>query len=355
MKIIHKTSLLFTLGLAIFLLGPARACAEEVKAELACRTITDMAGRTVRIPANVTKVLSVSPPPTTFVYMLAPEKLAGWLGAQPKENMAYIPKEYHDKPVFNWGRGNVNVEAYIVAAPDLVFVGSESCVDPLDIAIQQEKFGSIPLVCVDNTRNATEYSATLRFMGEVLGVPDRAEKLIAYYEGVLKEVQIKVEAIPAEKRVRVYYAEGNSGRSTDPSGSVHSQLIDVCGGINVASCTIDTGSGMTQVTLESILTWQPQVIITTDANFAKQAPEDETWQKLPAVANHRIYVTPSQPFNWFDRPPGVNRIVGIPWTAHILYPEVFPADWCRSKIREFYELFYHYTLTDEELDGLLNK
>ena len=355
MKVIRKEAFLpAILGLVFLLLGPVRACAVDAGSEGAYRTITDMDGRTVRIPANIAKVLSVSPPPTTFVYMLAPEKLAGWLGAQPKGGMAYIPKGYRDKPVFNWGRGNVNVEAYLAAKPDIVFIGSESGTDPTNITILQEKFGTIPLVCVDNTRNATGYSATLRFMGGVLGVSDRAEKLIAYYEGVLKEVKTKVDALPPEKRVRVYYAEGSNGLSTDPSGSVHSQLIDVCGGVNVASCAVNTGSGMTQVTMESVLAWQPQVILTTEANFARQAPNDESWRRIPAVVNRRIYVTPSQPFNWFDRPPGVNRIVGIPWTAHVLYPELFPEDWCKRKVREFYELFYHYTLTDKELSDLMN-
>jgi iron complex transport system substrate-binding protein len=84
--------------------------------------------------------------------------------------------------------------------------------------VMQEKFGSIQLVCVDNTRNATGYAPTLRMMGDVLGVPDRAEKLITYYEGVWGEVRKKVDALPVEKRVRVYYAEGTNGLATDPSG-----------------------------------------------------------------------------------------------------------------------------------------
>jgi iron complex transport system substrate-binding protein len=330
-----------------------RLRAEEAKPETAYRTITDMAGRTVRIPAKITKVLSIAPPPTTFVYMLAPEMLGGWLGSSPKGNQKFIPKELHDRPVFQWGRGSTNYEAYIAARPDFVFVGNESGADISRIAETQEKFGTIPVVCVNNTRNALDYTTPLRFMGEVLGVPDRAEKLIAYYEGVLREVQAGVATIPAEKRVRVYYAEGSDGLSTDPAGSVHSQLIDVCGGINVAACSVNTGSGMTPVTLESILMWKPQIIITTNREFAKRAPADETWSKIEAVREHRIHVTPSHPYNWFDRPPGVNRIVGIPWVAHVLYPEKFTEDWFNGKVKQFYELFYHYTLTDGDIKELL--
>ncbi len=74
---------------------------------------------------------------------------------------------------------------------------------------------------------------------------------------------------------------------------------------------------------------------------------------IPAVRNHKVHLTPGKPFNWFDRPPGVNRIVGIPWTAYILYPAIFSEAWFVKKAKAFYSLYYHYNLTDDELDSLL--
>lgn len=318
------------------------------------RTITDMAGRRVLIPKTISKALSTSPPPTTFIYMLAPEKLGGWLASPSEETAKFIPRQYRDKPVFKWARGAINYEAYIAARPDIVFVGSETGADLSRVTLTQEKLGAIPVVCVDNTRNATGYAATIRFIGNVLGVPDRAEVLITYYRNVLDEVQSKIAAIPEAKRVRVYYAQGNNGLSTDPRGSLHSQLIEVCGSVNVADCKISSGSGMTPVTIESVLMWKPDVIITTSREFVTQANTDETWKKIPAVRNHHVYLTPSHPFNWFDRPPGVNRIVGIPWTAHLLYPALFPEDWFKMKAKAFYSIYYHYELSDADLRSLLH-
>ena len=319
----------------------------------AFRTITDMAGRRVSLATTVTKVLSTSPPPATFVYMLAPDKLGGWVGRSFDDTRKFIPPAYHDIPVFGWGRNSTNYEAFIAARPDLVFIGCEKGFDLSRVDLIQEKFGDIPVLCVDDTRNATGYGATLNFVGEVLGVADRAAALVAYYQHVLKEVQENVDAIPAGRRVHVYYAEGNSGLSTDPSGSPHSQLIDVCGGINVADCMLSSGSGMTPVTMEAVLMWKPEVIITTNLEFAALAGNHPTWKMIPAVRNHRVYLTPSHPFNWFDRPPGVNRIIGIPWTAHILYPAIFSEAWFRKKVKDFYSLYYHYSLSDEELNSLL--
>ncbi len=319
------------------------------------RTITDMAGRKVKIPVSISKVLSTSPPPTTFIYMLAPEKLGGWATAPSKDANKILPKEYHNIPVFGWSRRATNYESYIAAKPDFVFIGVEVEFDTSRAEIVQEKFGSIPVVCIENSRNALGYADTITFMGEVLGVPDRAKALNDYYLGVLKEVQDRVADIPEEKQTRIYYAEGNDGLSTDPSGSPHSQLIDICRGNNVAKGVDSTISGMSGVTMESVLMWKPDVIITTSANFMNLVYEDESWKMIPAVKNRKVYLTPRQPFNWFDRPPGVNRIVGIPWTAHILYPDTFSEEWFRKKAKQFYSIFYHHDLTDEELTSLLNE
>jgi iron complex transport system substrate-binding protein len=317
------------------------------------RTITDMAGRTVTIPGNISMVLCTSPPPTSFVYMLAPDKLGGWQSSPSNESRQFIPQKYWNLTVLSWSP--VNYEAYIAMHPDLVFIGCESGNSDLSSAnLTQEKFGTIPVVCVDNARNTTEYGPTLIFMGDILGVPDVAAKENGYYQAVLDEVRTKVTTIPEEKRVRVYYAEGTNGLSTDLIGSPHSQLIDVCGGLNVAGSST-TGSVSSTVTRESVLMWKPDVIITTSKEFFTQVYTEPTWQQVPAVQNRRVYLTPGQPNNWFDRPPGVNRIVGIPWTAHILYPDLFPEDWFREKAKEFYSVYYHYELSDGELTSLLNE
>ncbi len=354
-----RKMLMLVVGVAVIvcigLVGPLRGMAQEEGAPRQLyRTITDMAGRSVRIPVKVSKVMGTSPPPTTFVYMLAPDKLGGWMAAPSKDATKFIPGKFRDIPIFHWGRGSINYEAYIAAHPDLVFVGGETELDLSRIETVQQKMGAIPVVCVGKTRDAIDYGTTIKFIGDVLACPDRAQVLITYYQDVLDEVRAKVKAIPEEKRVHVYYAEGNNGLSTDPSGSPHSQLIDVCGGINVADCRVASGPGRTAVTMESVLMWKPEVIITTSREFTTHAHGDASWKKIPAVFNHKVYLAPSTPFNWFDRPPGVNRIVGIPWTAHLLYPERFSREWLRLKVKAFYSIYYHYHLSDEELHTLLN-
>jgi len=112
--------------------------------------------------------------------------------------------------------------------------------------------------------------------------------------------------------------------------------------------------GMTPVSMEQVTKWNPEVIIVGDPGFYGTIYNDSLWQVIPAVKNHRVYLVPQSPFTWFDRPPGVNRIIGIPWTAKVLYPDKFRDVDMPALTKEFYSKFYHYDLSDSEVNSLLD-
>src|SRR5690606_41420802 len=60
---------------------------------------------------------------------------------------------------------------------------------------------------------------------------------------------------------------------------------------------------------------------------------------LKAVKDGRVYRAPTQPFGWFDSPPGVNRLMSVTWLTEILYPGKAEFD-MGERTREFYRLFY---------------
>ena len=111
--------------------------------------------------------------------------------------------------------------------------------------------------------------------------------------------------------------------------------------------------GMTPVSMEQVTTWDPDIIIVGDPGFYKTIYNDTLWMPIKALKNHRVYLVPQSPFTWFDRPPGVNRIIGIPWTAKVLYPDKFSDMDLPALTKEFYSKFYHYNLTDNEVNTLL--
>ena len=63
----------------LFLAMNACECmAQEIQQASGTVQITDMLGRQLTVPENISSVISTSPPSTILVYMLAPDKLAGW-------------------------------------------------------------------------------------------------------------------------------------------------------------------------------------------------------------------------------------------------------------------------------------
>jgi iron complex transport system substrate-binding protein len=66
-----------------------------------------------------------------------------------------------------------------------------------------------------------------------------------------------------------------------------------------------------------------------------------------------VYLSPQSPFKWFDKPTGANMIIGIPWVAKILYPDKFQDLNLTADVKEFYSEFYHYDLTDDDVNNIL--
>lgn len=325
-------------------------------------TITDMSNRTVTVPSNVNKVLTTDPTATVMAYMLSPDKLLAFNYQTTSEEQKYMPDKYKNLPsVGGWyGAQTGSYEQFIAMEPDIVFEGvtpdtvSQHSSTTSTIQERQQKMGAIPVVGVMDTSNFTSFDPSITFMGKILGSEDKAAKLVAFNDKVQKEVKDVVSTIPENEKVKVYYAEDVDGLKTEPPGSVHAQLIDFCGGKNVADVQISGGNGETEVTMEQVLKWNPEVIITTDPTFFQNVYNNSEWSGISAVENKRVYLSPQSPFKWFDRPTGANMIIGIPWVAKILYPDKFKDLDLNSQIKEFYSEFYNYQLSDGDVKNILN-
>ncbi|KZX15398.1 iron ABC transporter substrate-binding protein [Methanobrevibacter filiformis] len=318
-------------------------------------TINDMVGRTITVPKVTEKIIATSPPMTTLVYILDPDLIVGLNYEWTPEELTHIPSKYKNITVVGgwYGRQDGDYEEMLKVNPDIIIETGMGDVDKSDVDLRQEQFGKIPVVGVLDTSNLTEIDSSIEFMGKLLKKEDKANKLIEFKKKYYDKVEDVTSSIPDSDKRKVYYAEGPDGLKTDPSGTYHSQLIDICGGINVADIPVQEGVGEVPVTMEQVIKWNPDVIITTDANFYNNTYNNPNWKDVKAIKNKEVYLSPSSPFNWFDRPPGANCIIGIPWTAKVLYPYKFNDVNLKEITKEFYSEFYHYELNDEEVKNIL--
>ncbi|HRO13300.1 iron ABC transporter substrate-binding protein [Amaricoccus sp.] len=315
------------------------------------RPFTDAAGRTVEVPAAPQRVLAAGPPASVLLYALAPEKMVGWVREPSAVEKEYLAAPYRDLPTYGrlTGRGNTaNIEMVLGMQPDLILdVGS---VDETyaSLADRVQAQTGIPYVLVDGSFARTP--ETLREVGALLGVPDAAEALAAFAEAAIARLEARVAAIPLDQRPRVYYGRGPDGLETGLAGSINMEVLDAVGATNVAAAA--GWGGLANVSVEQVLAWDPDVILTQNPDFHAGIAGAPVWGDVAAVREGRVYRVPALPFGWFDTPPGINRIIGVDWLANVLYPEASDDD-LRERTRAFYQLFYHVELTDAQLDTLL--
>ncbi|MDT8899770.1 ABC transporter substrate-binding protein [Anaeroselena agilis] len=326
------------------------------------RIVTDMAGRDVALPAKVKKVYAVSPVETVLLYTLAPDLQAGWsYHMAGRENLFILP-EYRDLPVLGaWTAfsGTASVEEILKIKPDLILLAKPIGPAARTLADEIHQLTKLPVFVVDGSLTGMEQAYL--YAGRALGREDRAARLAAYCRETLAMVRDKKPLLAGRKPVTVYYAEGAKGLETEPSGSWHAEIIEYVGGVNVAGVDVPKGGniGRSPVSLEQLLLWDPELILISYFHDSENSSFPQImgaagWRDIRAVQSRRVYEIPHYPFNWFDRPPSVNRLIGIKWVANLLYPDVYPLD-LRAEVKKFYALFYHYQLSEEETDRLLRR
>ena len=325
----------------------------EEQAASGTREIVDMAGRTVVVPNEIESVFSTGPVAAIYLYTLVPDLLLGWNYELNSIEKSIILDEYETLPNFGMGDA-VNYEAVITAGPTIALnVGTINDAIIEDSDALSEQLG-IPVVVVDGDLMAAPEA--YRFMGELFGVKEQAEELAVYAEETFDDIANM--NVPEEEKVRIYYGNGEDSLETAPAGSSHGQIIELVNAVNAADLELGDGSRV-QVSLEQLLAWDPDVIIVngepksnmSGGDAADAILNDPDFATLKAVQAGQVYGTPNAPFSWVDRPPGPNRIVGMRWLSGLIYPEYLNFD-VDEEVREFFRLFYHVELTDEELQSL---
>ena len=321
------------------------------------REITDMAGRKLTVPAaeNIESVFSAGPVAAIFLYMVVPDKLLGWNYELNDVEKSIILDKYQDLPNFGMGDA-VNYEAVIAANPTIA-INSGKINDTMvsDCDALSESLG-IPVVAVDNELNNS--AEAFRFMGELLGVEDHAEELAQYAEQVFTDINV-LSDIPEEKKVSVYFGNGEDSLETAPRGSQHAQILDAINAVNVADLELGDGSRV-QISAEQLLAWDPDVIVVngepkadkSGSSAAEDILSNPDYASLKAVQDQKVYGTPNAPFSWVDRPAGPNRLIGMRWFSALIYPEYIKCD-INEEIHKFFDLFYHVDLSDEQLENVL--
>jgi len=148
----------------------------------------------------------------------------------------------------------------------------------------------------DPTERLDQIPQTIRELGELVGRDHQAERLVEAFEDRIERITKRVTDRP---RPRVFLTVARQPDRladilTAGQGVFLTHMIEIAGGENIFG---DVEMGYPQVSVESILTRRPDVIIElmpevelTDPLRARIFADWRRWDAIPAVRNERVHI-----------------------------------------------------------------
>lgn len=345
-----KTGILFLI-LSILLCGCGQ---KQVNTAVETQTFTDSTGRTVTLPAEITKIAISGPLSQIYILPLAGDMLVGVSNAYAEGAEMYLPSHILEKTEIGQlygGKGEMDLEALLAAGPQVVIdIGESKKTTAEDLAALTEQTG-IPFVHID-AAVATAPEA-YRTLGKLLGREEKAEQLALWCENAYAGITAMMERVDADGvRKTLLYCLGDKGVNVIAKGSFHAETINMLSE-NLAEVedVVSSGAG-NEVDLEQILLWDPDVILFAPDSCYEDIAHSPQWQSVRAVAMGNFYKTPTGPYGWLSSPPAVQRYLGMLWLGQLLYPEYTEYD-LQTEVTEYYKLFYGCELTEPMYQDLL--
>lgn len=358
MKSRNRKPILFFISLILILCLTAGCGAENKTYDplvgVETTSVKDDAGRTVEVPASVTKIAPSGSTAQMILMSIAPDMLVGLSASPSSLQRPYFPEDMWYLPTFGQFYGSkqtLNVEALVNAEPQLIIdLGDKKTTITEDMNGIQRRTG-IPTVFFE--MSLEEMADGYRQLGKLLGREEKAEELARFVEKTVSMAKEKAAQIPEDKRITILYGTGATGLAVNADESSQSQVIDLIGAKNaIIPDTVTDKGGGTIMNLEGVYDAEPDMIILTTGGPFEELKENG-WRDLKAVKNGRYYEIPGLPYNWVSSPPSVNMILGVWWLGQLAYPDVYNDYDIKEVAKEYYRLFWNYELSDSEAEELL--
>ena len=286
---------------------------------------------------------------------VAPELLIGLASSPSTAQMPYFPEEVRYLPTFGQfygSKANLNMESLIDARPQIIIDLGDKKDNIADDMDRIQKQTGIPTVFIE--ANLDDMAAAYRTLGDILNRSDMAETLAQFIEKTVSMARENSAKIPKNQRLSVLFGTGSTGLACNAAGSVQADVIDLVGAVNaIIPQEVSNRGGGTTVSLEEVYAVEPDVILLSTGGPYDTLAQGE-WAGLQAVQSGKYYEIPGLPYDWMSSPPSVNRVLGIWWLGNLLYPELYDYDMVQVA-REYYGLFWHYDLTEEEARQMLSR
>ncbi len=340
--------------------APAEETAAEETApaeEAAFETVefTDSLGRTVTLPADITRIAPSGAVATMMLAAIAPECMVTVNATPSDRQMAFLSSNLASLPETGQmygSKANLNLETLLSADPQVVIdLGDKKGDMAADLDALQEQIG-IPVIFLE--ADLPHMAAAFRTLGGLLsGKADRGEAIASLIDRTTAMAAENAAKITDDMRVRAMYTTGEDGLGTNAAGSVQAQVLDLVGVENaVVVEDVTNKGGGNIISLEQLYNFDPDVILFDASSIYETVADDPAWAQLTAISTGKYYEVPGSPYSWLSGPPSMNMILGVWWLGNLVYPEIYDYD-MSEMTQEIYKTLWNYDLTAEETAALL--
>lgn len=310
------------------------------------RTVIDMAGREVELPAEINTIATFGACGVlnAFVELMgAGSKLCNNMSPsftktdKWKMQFEFAP-QIADAPVLENANREILIEEVLKLKPDLCLTMTESTAEYL--AENGLNVVYLSWSEVDDIKVAVE------LMGKVLGAEDVAADYIKYFDDTVARAEELTSGLTDDQRVKVLY--GSVAKRSQPH-RIAEWWIAKAGAISVTDDGHDGESY--EYTTEKLLEWNPDVMLLT-AKEKDELKADAQLSGITAIANDAMYMIPTVAHVWGNRT--VEQPLTILWTINKCYPELLSKEQLAEDIHYFYEHFFLYDMSDEQIAAIID-
>ena len=320
---------------------------------LSARVVVDSYGKEVQIPDEITRASPLHHTGLQISLMLGNEdKLVfNQPRVPPTPLLDKVFPQIHLSPNKS-GSSASSIETIIASKPQVAFGPTGLLFD--ENAKKQLEAAGIAVVTIHKfLRSIDEVKENVSIIAQIYGGKSikKAKEFIAFTDENIKFVSQKTKNITSKKRV--LSLSSRSGNLTAMGDKfVGAEYIKIAGGINVSKENIMLSKVWNTINEEQVIIFNPDIIITYSQKDLDEILKIKSLKEVKAVKSKQIFIIPSGVFSWV--PPNAEGTLQILWLAKMFYPNEFKDLNLESKVREFYERFYNYKLSNSELKEILN-
>lgn len=335
MKKMHLVFSLFILSFFLFACGEEAAVQDTTMAEEEVvveedKTVTDLVGREVTIPADAKKYVCLGPGALRmYSYVADTENIVGIENIEKgKPLRPYMLANPNLQTLDVIGAGGPNdapdEETLLISDIDVIF--TTYSVDATDSDQLQEKTG-IPVVTLgafsDIQLFAPGINESIELIGEVTGNEERAKEVVDYFTETKLDLENRVKDVKEEDKLLTYIgAKSRKGSHGIESTSGDYSIFNAIGARNAV-----TEAGINQyakIDKEALLEMDPEIIF-IDAAGLELVKEDYAanegfYKQLQAFETGELYL--QLPYNFYSTNFEI-AIADAYYMGSILFPEEY--------------------------------